>query len=104
MVIEMVERDENGRFIKGHKGGPGRPAKTREVRYHEITMSACTFSDWQQIIKKAASQAKRGDSSARKFLADYLLGPPTQKHEIGGKDGGGVSINLSWGDDAPIDD
>ena len=97
-------RDEKGRFIKGNGGGPGRPNKTREERYSMITMNACTFKDWEDIIKKAVSQAKRGDTSARKFLADYLLGPPTQKHEVTGSGGGGLEINLSWGDDAPIDD
>jgi hypothetical protein len=98
-------RDEKGRFVKGATGNPnGRPKKEREIRYYEIMQSKCTFKEWGQICQKAVDQARRGDTQARKFLADYLLGPPTQKHEIGGKDGGGVSINLSWGDDAPSDD
>ena len=79
----VPERDENGRFVKGQSGNPnGRPPKAREERYMEITMSAVTYADWGKIMKKAASQAERGDSQARKFLADYLLGPPPQKHEV----------------------
>ena len=88
----MVERDENGRFVKGHNGGPGRPKKEREEKYLDITMTACTFDDWKAIIKKAVDQAKRGDATARKWLGDYLVGAPTQRHELSGKDGGAIKL------------
>lgn len=79
----MRERDEKGRFIKGSVGNPkGRPPKAREERYYEITLSTVTFADWEEIIRKAADQAKRGDYQARKFLAEYLVGPPVQRTEI----------------------
>ena len=58
----------------------------------EITLSAVTYTDWRQIVKRAVAQAKRGDSQARKFLADYLLGPPPQKHEISGRDGSALLV------------
>ena len=48
----------------------------------EITLSAVTFKDWTDIIKKAVQQAKRGNGAARKFLADYLLGPPNQRVDV----------------------
>ena len=32
-------------------------------------------------------QAKRGDSTARKFLADYLVGVPAQDHNVYGEIG-----------------
>jgi len=72
------KRDANGRFMKGDSGGPGRPPKAREERYYEITMTACTYQDWEDIVKKAISQAKRGDSVARKWLSDFLVGVPEQ--------------------------
>lgn len=72
------KRDENGRFVKGDGGGPGRPAREREDRYYEITMTACTYKDWQTIVSKAVSQARRGDSVARKWLSDFLVGVPEQ--------------------------
>jgi hypothetical protein len=79
----LRERDEKGRFIKGSVGNPkGRPPKAREERYYEITLSTVTFADWEEIIRKAADQAKRGDYQARKFLAEYLVGPPVQRTEI----------------------
>jgi len=91
-------RDENGRFVKGQSGNPnGRPAKKREERFMEITLSAVTYTDWREIIKKAIAQARRGDNQARKFLADYLLGPPPQKHEV--KSDGEVTIRVIYGPD-----
>ena len=79
----MAERDENGRFIKGHTGNPsGRAPKEREERYYSILMSACTFEDWKRIIEKAVEQAKRGDGQARKWLADYLVGTAEQRLDL----------------------
>jgi len=99
----VVERNENGQFAKGNSGGPGRPKKEREERFLEITLSACTYSDWRKIIKKAVEQAKRGNSQARKFLADYLLGPPKQRHELTGADGGELILKVVYDgtDDSP---
>ena len=88
----MAERDESGRFVKGHSGGPGRPKKERELRFLEITLAACTFDDWKAVVKKAIDQAKRGDAVARKWLADYLIGSPVQRQEITGADGGAIKL------------
>lgn len=74
-----MERDANGKFAEGHKGMGGRPRKEREERFYTIAVSSVTFQDWREIIQAAVKQAKRGDPSARKFLADYLMGTPVQK-------------------------
>ena len=90
-------RKENGQFVKGVSGNPaGRPKKEREVRYMEITMNTCTYADWQAIINKAVAQAKKGDSVARKWLADYLIGVPPSKHEIGGDGGGPITFKVVY--------
>ena len=95
----MPDRDENGRFLpgngcsKGHKGGPGRPPKEREERYYEILISTVTFSDWTEIVRKAAHQAKRGDATARKWLADYIVGTPEHNLSLD------HIIQVIWGDD-----
>ena len=94
----MTERDGQGRFVNGNGGGPGRPSKKREERFLEITLAACTFTDWKVIVKKAVEQARRGNPTARKWLSDYLIGPPTQKNEITGADGGPVVIR--WPEDS----
>ena len=95
----MTDRDENGRFIKGSTGNTrGRMPKEREIKFYEVTLSAVTFDDWREIINKAKDQAKRGDAVARKFLADYLMGPPVQKSEIAGKDGGPIRYKVTLED------
>lgn len=70
-------------FQKGQSGNPaGRPKKAREQRYYEITQSTVTFDDWREIVKRAVLDAKRGDTAARKWLADYLIGAPEQNVSI----------------------
>ena len=49
----MPERDENGKFIKGNGGGPGRPPKKKEDRFMEVSIAAVSLKDWREIIKKA---------------------------------------------------
>ena len=79
----MVERDKSGRFVAGQSGNPnGRLPKKREERFLEITLATVTFKDWAEIVEKAVEKAKRGDPIARKWLSDYIIGPPTQKAEI----------------------
>lgn len=89
----MQERDERGRFVKGHSGNPkGRAPKSREERYYEIAISAVTFAQWRNIIEKAAQQAERGDATARRFLADLFLPTPAQRFELTGALGGPIQI------------
>lgn len=97
----MTDRDANGRFVKGGESGnpKGRPSKTREARFLEITLQTVTFDDWAQIVGKAKEQAKRGDSVARKWLSDYLIGPPVQRQEITGAEGGAVVLRWADGPD-----
>jgi len=88
-------RDKNGRFKKGSVANPnGRPKKEREIRFYEITLTACTYADWREIVKKAVAQAKRGDASARKWLADYLIGPPVQRTELTGAEGAPLVVQI----------
>ena len=96
----MAERDENGRFVKGATGNSrGRMPKERETKFYEITLSAVTFDDWKAIVVKAKEQAKRGDAVARKWLADYLIGPPVQRNEVTGKDGEIIRVSLKGDND-----
>jgi phage terminase large subunit len=75
-------RDEKGRFIKGESGNPhGRSPREREERYYQILMTAVTFEDWKRIILKAVNQATRGDTQARKWISDYVVGSPIDHKE-----------------------
>lgn len=87
----MTDRDANGRFIAGNCANPnGRPKKEREERYRSILLNTISFQDWARIIEKARDQALKGDAVARKWLADYIIGPPVQRNEHTGADGGAI--------------
>ncbi len=72
------KRDKNGRFAKGDTGGPGRSTRAREDQYWRICKSTVSTTDWKAIISKAVKQAKSGDTQARKFLLDILVGDPNK--------------------------
>lgn len=97
-----MTRDENGRFLKGVTGNPkGRPKVEREIQYYRILQTAVSLADWEAIVQKAVEQAKRGDAVARKWLADYLIGPPIERKELTGADGSALTIRiLDISDDA----
>ena len=74
-----MKRDTNGRFIKGHSGNPnGRSKKDVERDYMDATIRSVSIDDWEAIVTKAIAQAKKGDTAARKWLGDNLVGLPTQ--------------------------
>ena len=89
----MAERDDSGRFVKGQTGNPnGRPKRRTEQEYLDATIARVTIKDWREIVDKAVSQAKRGDSRARAWLSDYVLGPPSQRMQVSGPDGGPIVV------------
>ncbi len=93
-------RTAQGTFAKGTSGNPaGRPPKQREEKYREIMLNTVTFADWQRIVEKAADQARKGDAVARKWLADYLIGPPVERKEISGTDSGPLQIMVVYAGD-----
>ena len=99
----MVERGKHGQLKKGSILNPqGRPKKEREHDYLNIMLSIVTDKRWKAIVTKAADQAERGDAVARKWLADYIIGPPVERKEISGKDGMPLVISVSI--DAESDD
>lgn len=105
-----MERSRKGQFVNGNsasagvsEGKTGRPPRKREERFYDITLRACTYSDWRKIVKKAVKQALEGDHRARKFLADYIIGPPLQRQEISGPEGGAVVIVKMTGNMEPDD-
>ncbi len=99
----MADRDSSGRFVKGYQGGPGRKPRRTEDQYLKATVDSITLADWKEIVEKAAAQAKRGDSRARQWLSDYLLGKPQQKIDVTSADQPLV-IQLSWGDAGATED
>jgi len=93
----MAGRDAQGRFAKGHKGGPGRPARDKEEKYLKKLSTRCTLKEWQAIVDRAIAQAKAGNPKARQWLSDYLLGKPAQELKIDAQTD--LMIRLAWDDD-----
>lgn len=84
-----------GGFQKGRSGNPnGRPKREREEQYRSIMLAVVTPERWIVVCEKAVTQAEKGDATARKWLSDYLIGPPVQKSEITGKDDGEIIVRL----------
>jgi hypothetical protein len=76
----MVQRDEKGHVKEGSVLNPkGRPKREVERDYLDLLRSSVTPEHAKKIIDKAVTDAERGDSVARKWIFDYLIGPPIQK-------------------------
>jgi hypothetical protein len=61
-------------FVKGNPGGPGRPKRTTEQTYLDVTLARVTPAKWDAIVKKALQQALKGDHRARDWLTKILIG------------------------------
>ena len=93
----MSERETNGQFGKGNKvatgnKGGGRSARPKEEQYLAIMLKACSAEDWEKIVISAVVHAKAGDSRAREWLANYIIGKPVERHEISGPEGGPLAV------------
>lgn len=85
MAKKVVKRDENGRWLPGTSGGPGRPrmAEGTEKDYLRALTSAVSEQDVIEIAEKAVDLAKLGEPHARNWLSKYLLVPA--EDQSGGK-------------------
>lgn len=70
-----------GTNARGNKDGRGGSISKKQLKFLTVTINTCSYSDWRKIVGRAIKQAIAGDSQARKFLANYILGVPTQKIE-----------------------
>ena len=50
-----------------------------ESDYMGELLEAVTLEDWREIVAATVTAAKAGDTSARTFLAQYLMGRPELK-------------------------
>ncbi len=72
-----LQRDQFGHFVRGNRGGPGRPKGKRDPIYLDIVQEVITPEDWRAIVRSLRRYALNGDFDTLKFLAPYLLGRPT---------------------------
>lgn len=91
----MTERDENGRFAKGHTPyhNGGRKPKATEERFLERLIARVEAQDFEKMTDSLIARAKAGDAGMAKLLLGYLIGLPIQRQEISGPEGGPVEVN-----------
>jgi hypothetical protein len=90
----MTDRDNKGRFVKGQSGNPaGRPKREVEEAYLQATIARVSMDDWQSVVKKAVEQAKDGNSEARRWLAEYIMGKPRSPVDVDVE--GNISVTVT---------
>lgn len=81
-------RTSQGKFTKGNtlsRGNSGGGNKEKAKALKKALIEAVTEEDIKAIVEKMKSQAKAGDSAARKELFDRLWGRAIQEVDIGEK-------------------
>ena len=95
-AVSDSNRNSKGQFVKGNKGGPGRPKRTKEEKYLTSMVRCVKLKDWRDIVQRAIADAKDGDAKAREWLSNYLLGKPSQELKVKGETD--LRILLEWDD------
>ncbi len=72
------ERDAQGRFLPGCKGGPGNPLGKRIAQLRAALVEAVSEADMREIAETLARLAKGGDTIAARILFDRVLGRPLE--------------------------
>ena len=76
-MAAAVRRDDQGRFVVGNGGGPGRPKRQTEAGYLAVLMEECGLETWRRVVRRAVEDAADGNEKARSWLASYLVGAPS---------------------------
>ena len=109
----MIERDEHGKFIKGGKGGPGRPPKDRCI---SDLMSDMLVKDSPEFVRDSlgrrtkkhmtylqafvfsqVTRAINGDAAAARNLWERVEGKVLTSLEVSGIDGGPIPVEFYEG-------
>jgi hypothetical protein len=70
------DRQSNGRFAKGNRGGPGNPFARQIAAFRACLINSVTEEDMEVIVDKLVDWARYGNLQAIKLLFSYLLGTP----------------------------
>ena len=79
-------RDENGRLLPGHVGGPGRPSRTREAEIYQGILSIFDEDTMQRFIAAQQKRLGKGDTASVRELLKFVL-PTKARTEHTGADG-----------------
>lgn len=69
----MKNRDNLGRFSRGHKGGPGRPKSVADYRL--IARQQLSPTKFRKLVDQAIKEALNGSPSARQWLTSLVVDP-----------------------------
>ena len=88
-MTQLPTRDSFGRWLPGQTGNKdGRLPRQTEAKYLDVTMKEVTVEKWADVIVLALEDALNEDVSAhvraraREWLAKYLIGEPSQLHQL----------------------
>lgn len=69
-----ADRDAQGRFTKGNRGGPGNPFARRVAAIRQVFYDAVSDEELRCICQRFVAQAMLGDVPSGKLVLSYLLG------------------------------
>jgi hypothetical protein len=78
----MADRDAQGRFVKGWKGGPGRPPAASVHEHRAAMVEAVTPSDIAAIMRKLVAEALDGDVTAARIVLERFFGRPADTETL----------------------
>ena len=66
---DKAQREENGQFRKGNRGGPGNPFARQVAQLRKAALEAVSADDVRDIINALKEKAKSGDVAAKLLLS-----------------------------------
>ena len=83
MTNQPGERDNKGRFIPGNSGNPtGRPSRSVEEAALDKFRKHFNNGRFEDTLDALDELIRRRNVRAIELVYEYLLGKPTQRHEI----------------------
>ena len=73
-----MDRNANGTFAKGNKGGPGNPYARKVALIRNQIIEAVSEDDLREIVQALIKKAKSGDIQAAKEILTRLIGKPVE--------------------------
>ncbi len=94
MSKDETLRHPDGRWKKGTPppNPAGRPRREVEAEYLDVTIASVSKEDWATVVRSMISRAKAGDVAAARWLADYMLGKPTERLNVTSEDDSAVTV------------
>jgi hypothetical protein len=75
-----ADRDNKGRFLKGRRGGPGRPAGYSQMWNERLKLMI--GRNFKRIFYSILNEVLKGDTKAGIWMLEYLGGKPADHIEI----------------------